>query len=44
MPTGYTAAIADGIDFKTFAMNCTRALGACVTLRASLPTTQEPKA
>lgn len=33
MPTGYTAAIKDGIDFKTFAMNCARAFGACVTLR-----------
>lgn len=33
MPTGYTAAIADGIDFLTFAMDCARAFGACVTLR-----------
>ena len=33
MPTGYTADIKDGIDFKTFAMNCARAFGACVTLR-----------
>lgn len=33
MPTGYTAAIADGIDFKTYAMNCARAFGACVMLR-----------
>ena len=33
MPTGYTAAIKDGIDFKTFAMNCARAFGACVELR-----------
>jgi hypothetical protein len=33
MPTGYTAAIADGIDFRTFAMNCARAFGACVSLR-----------
>lgn len=33
MPTGYTDAIKDGIDFKTFAMNCARAFGACVTLR-----------
>jgi len=32
MPTGYTAAIADGIDFPTFAMDCARAFGACVTL------------
>jgi hypothetical protein len=33
MPTGYTAAIAEGIDFKTYAMNCARAFGACITLR-----------
>ena len=33
MPTGYTADIKDGIDFKTFALNCARAFGACVTLR-----------
>lgn len=33
MPTGYTAAINDGISFKDFAMNCARAFGACVTLR-----------
>lgn len=33
MPTGYTADIKDGIDFKTYAMNCARAFGACVTLR-----------
>lgn len=35
MPTGYTAAIADGIDFKTYAMNCARAFGALVELRDS---------
>jgi hypothetical protein len=33
MPTGYTADIKDGIDFKTYAMNCARAFGPCVTLR-----------
>lgn len=33
MPTGYTADIKDGITFQTFAMNCARAFGACVTLR-----------
>jgi hypothetical protein len=33
MPTGYTAAIAKGIDFKTFAMDCARAFGACIELR-----------
>ncbi len=35
MPTGYTADIADGIDFKTYAMNCARAFGALVELRDS---------
>ena len=33
MPTGYTASIKGGIDFKTFALDCARAFGACVTLR-----------
>lgn len=33
MPTGYTADIAKGINFATFAMNCARAFGACVTIR-----------
>ena len=33
MPTGYTADIKNGIDFKTYAMNCARAFGACVMLR-----------
>lgn len=33
MPTGYTADIKDGISFKTFAMNCARAFGACIELR-----------
>lgn len=33
MPTGYTADIKDGISFKTFALNCARAFGACVELR-----------
>jgi len=33
MPTGYTSEILKGIDFKTFAMNCARAFGACITLR-----------
>jgi hypothetical protein len=33
MPTGYTSAIKDGIDFKTYAMDCARAFGACVMLR-----------
>lgn len=33
MPTGYTAAIKDGISFEKYAMDCARAFGACVTLR-----------
>lgn len=33
MPTGYTAPIKDGITFTEFAMNCARAMGACVMLR-----------
>ncbi len=33
MPTGYTAAIKDGISFERYAMDCARAFGACVTLR-----------
>lgn len=37
MPTGYTADISKGITFETFAMNCARAFGACVTLREDPP-------
>lgn len=33
MPTGYTADIKDGISFRTFALNCARAFGACLPLR-----------
>jgi len=33
MPTGYTAAIKDGISFEQYALGCARAFGACVTLR-----------
>ena len=33
MSTGYTAAILEGADFKTFALTCARAFGACITLR-----------
>lgn len=33
MPTGYTAAIADGISFRDFALRCARAFGALVTMR-----------
>lgn len=35
MPTGYTADVADGkiTDFRTYALQCARAFGACVMLR-----------
>lgn len=33
MPTGYTAAIKDGISFEQFALSCARAFGACITMR-----------
>lgn len=33
MPTGYTAAIRDGITFDQFAMSCARAFGALVMMR-----------
>jgi len=35
MPTGYTAAVMDGkvTDFNQFAMQCARAMGACVMMR-----------
>lgn len=33
MPTGYTADIKEGISFNDFAMQCARAMGACVSMR-----------
>lgn len=47
MPTGYTAAIADGITFKQYALNCARAFGALVLMRddpadAPIPERFEP--
>lgn len=33
MPTGYTAAIADGISFNDFVMRCARAMGVCILMR-----------
>jgi hypothetical protein len=33
MPTGYTAAIKDGITFQEFALGCARAFGACISMR-----------
>lgn len=47
MPTGYTAAIKDGITFEKFALDCARAFGACVSMReepsdAAIPDVFEP--
>lgn len=47
MPSGYTAAIADGIDFETFVMRCARGMGALVMMRddpmdAPIPERFEP--
>lgn len=47
MPTVYTAAIADGIDFEQFVMRCARAMGACILMRddpmdAPIPERFEP--
>jgi hypothetical protein len=47
MPTGYTAAIADGITFEQYALICARAFGALVTMRdepsdATIPDRFEP--
>jgi len=33
MPTGYTAAIAEGISFEEFALTCARNFGACIMQR-----------
>ena len=33
MPTGYTAAIADGITFEQYAMSCARNFGALISMR-----------
>lgn len=33
MPTGYTSAIADGIDFNAFVMSCARGMGALIMMR-----------
>lgn len=47
MPTGYTAAVADGITFDRFVWSCARAMGALVTMRdlpsdAPIPERFEP--
>jgi hypothetical protein len=33
MPSGYTAAVADGIDFEQFVMRCARGMGALIMMR-----------
>jgi hypothetical protein len=47
MPTGYTAAIKDGISFEEFTWNCARAFGALIMMRddpasAPIPERFEP--
>lgn len=47
MPTGHTAAIADGITFEQYALNCARAFGALILMRdepgdAPIPERFEP--
>lgn len=47
MPTGYTAAIKDGISFEKFALSCARNFGALITMRddphdAPIPDSFEP--
>lgn len=47
MPTGYTAAVADGINFEQFVWSCARAFGALVSMRddpmsAPIPERFEP--
>lgn len=43
MPTGYTAELMEkGQDFRTFALLCARAMGACIMQRDD-PMTDEPK-
>lgn len=43
MPTGYTAAIADGITFEQYALSCARAFGALVMMRDEDPDTEIPE-
>lgn len=49
MPTGYTAAVAEGISFEQFALRCARAMGALIMMRdepsdAPIPERFEPSA
>ena len=43
MPTGYTAAIADGISFRDFVMQCARSRGALIEMRDDPLDTPIPK-
>lgn len=43
MPTGYADAIKDGISFENYALNCSKAFGACVTMRDDPMDTPIPK-
>ena len=43
MSTGYTSYIGDGCDFKTFAMQCARAFGACIDMRDESSSTPIPE-
>lgn len=44
MPTGYTAAIGEGVTFNEFVMRCARAMGACITLRDEPVSVEIPEA
>ena len=45
MPTGYTSGVATGEikDFKTYALQCARAFGACIMLRDEPMSDEIPK-
>lgn len=44
MPTGYTAAVKDGISFEQFTWDCARAFGALIEMREEPPGTPIPEA
>jgi hypothetical protein len=43
MPTGYTAAIKDGITFEQYALSCARAFGALIDMKEAPPDTPIPE-
>lgn len=47
MPTGYTAAISDGVSLRQFILSCARGMGACIMQRddpmSDLPKKREPE-